>query len=443
MPSDILSGVMQSGSRGWPTTVHRREPRILSVEFFNGVLKNERKRAERCNQPFVVLVVAADDQPDAAAAFMWNPVVEAMAALTRETDVMGWIARRSVLGVIMTEVRTLDAAAAHELEALVARELVARLDAETAAKLSIRLQVHSEQKRTEEAGTLPGGPQRTTYDAIKRGLDVVGSLLLLVALAPVLFLLGALVKLTSRGPVFFGQERVGQRMKPFTVLKFRTMYVNADPKLHRDYVTDFIKKSNSQGPKADENTIFKLTNDPRVTFAGRILRKTSLDELPQLWNVLRGDMSLVGPRPPIPYEVEQYKPWHCRRVLEAKPGITGLWQVTGRGRTTFDDMVRLDLRYVRTCSLRTDLKILLATPRAVISGRVPADVAGLFCRRTNTSALGLTFGWARMSASANSSISTDVRLATRRKLVRSSRSRKMHGSADDARFRATPLSARV
>jgi lipopolysaccharide/colanic/teichoic acid biosynthesis glycosyltransferase len=204
---------------------------------------------------------------------------------------------------------------------------------------------------------------------IKRGLDVAGSLVLLVALGPLLFLLGALVKLTSRGPVFFGQERVGQRMKPFTVLKFRTMYVNADPKLHRDYVTDFIKKSSSQGLTADENRIFKLTNDPRVTFAGRILRKTSLDELPQLWNVLRGDMSLVGPRPPIPYEVEQYKPWHCRRVLEAKPGITGLWQVTGRGRTTFDDMVRLDLRYARTRSLRTDLKILLATPRAVISGK--------------------------------------------------------------------------
>jgi lipopolysaccharide/colanic/teichoic acid biosynthesis glycosyltransferase len=369
MPSEMLSGVMQSRSRGGSTTVHRRESRILSEELFNGVLKNERMRAERCNQPFVVLVVAADDQPDAAVAFMWNPVLEAMAALTRETDVMGWIARRSVLGVIMTEIRTLDAAAAHELEALVARELVARLDAKTAAKLSVRLQVHSEQKRMEEAGTLPGEPQKTTYDAIKRGLDVVGSLLLLVTLAPVLFLLGALVKLTSRGPVFFGQERVGQKMKPFTVLKFRTMYVNADPKLHRDYVTDFIKKSSSQSLKADDNRIFKLTNDPRVTFAGRILRKTSLDELPQLWNVLRGDMSLVGPRPPIPYEVEQYQPWHRRRVLDAKPGITGLWQVAGRGRTTFDDMVRLDLRYARTCSLRTDLKILLATPRAVISGK--------------------------------------------------------------------------
>jgi lipopolysaccharide/colanic/teichoic acid biosynthesis glycosyltransferase len=114
---------------------------------------------------------------------------------------------------------------------------------------------------------------------------------------------------------------------------------------------------------------FRLVDDPRVTPLGRVLRKTSLDELPQLWNVLRGDMSLVGPRPALPYELEQYKPWHRRRVFEAKPGVTGLWQVTGRSRTTFDEMVRLDLQYARRCSLWTDIKILLATPAAVISGR--------------------------------------------------------------------------
>src|SRR5438034_348624 len=113
----------------------------------------------------------------------------------------------------------------------------------------------------------------------------------------------------------------------------------------------------------------KRTPDPRITPLGRRLRKTSPDELPQFLTVLTGEMSLVGPRPPIPYELEQYKPSHCRRVLDAKPGITGLWQVTGRSRTTFDEMVRLDLRYAKTCSLWTDIKILLATPRAVISGR--------------------------------------------------------------------------
>ena len=115
--------------------------------------------------------------------------------------------------------------------------------------------------------------------------------------------------------------------------------------------------------------VFKIVNDPRVTPLGHFLRRSSLDEFPQFWNVLRGEMSLVGPRPPLPYEVARYKRWHRRRVLEAKPGITGLWQVTGRSRTTFDEMVRLDLRYARSYSLWTDLKILLATPRAVCSGK--------------------------------------------------------------------------
>jgi len=157
-------------------------------------------------------------------------------------------------------------------------------------------------------------------------------------------------------------------MKPFTMLKFRTMYLNADHRPHHEFVSRFIKAS-GQVHEPGKHRFFKLTNDPRVTPVGRVLRKTSLDELPQLWNVLRGDMSLVGPRPPLPYELEQYKPWHRRRVLEAKPGITGLWQVAGRSRMTFDEMVRLDLRYARTRSLWNDLKILLATPAAVISGK--------------------------------------------------------------------------
>jgi lipopolysaccharide/colanic/teichoic acid biosynthesis glycosyltransferase len=143
------------------------------------------------------------------------------------------------------------------------------------------------------------------------------------------------------------------------------MKVNSDSAIHQQYVADFISSSE----RLDQSGVFKIVNDPRVTSVGHILRKTSLDELPQFWNVLSGEMSLVGPRPPLAYEVQQYKPWHYRRVLEAKPGITGLWQVTGRSRTTFDDMVRLDLRYAKTWSVWTDVKILLATPRAVISGK--------------------------------------------------------------------------
>jgi len=152
------------------------------------------------------------------------------------------------------------------------------------------------------------------------------------------------------------------------MLKIRTMYVNAGHGVHQDYMTWYIKSSGQQPRTGTE--VFKLTNDPRITPPGRFLRKTSLDELPQFWNVLRGDMSLVGPRPPLAFEVEQYQPWHRRRVLEAKPGITGLWQVSGRSRTTFDDMVRLDLRYARTYTLWTDVRILAATPRAMFKGAI-------------------------------------------------------------------------
>jgi lipopolysaccharide/colanic/teichoic acid biosynthesis glycosyltransferase len=185
-------------------------------------------------------------------------------------------------------------------------------------------------------------------------------------LSPLLVLIAAAVKLTSTGPVLFRQERIGQGMKPFRMLKFRTMRPDAGHAVHQAYVTQFI---NGGQESAAAPGVFKLTNDSRITPIGEILRKTSLDELPQLWNVVVGEMSLVGPRPPIKYEVDQYKGWHLRRVLDAKPGLTGLWQVTGRSRTTFDEMVRLDLRYARTYSLWTDLKILLATPRAVIAGK--------------------------------------------------------------------------
>ena len=153
------------------------------------------------------------------------------------------------------------------------------------------------------------------------------------------------------------------------MLKFRSMVANSDASVHRDYVkkliagSDEVKSCTKSGEK-----LFKLTNDQRVTGMGRILRRTSLDELPQLYNVLRGEMSLVGPRPPLPYEMEVYKTWHRRRVLEAKPGMTGLWQVKGRSRVTFDEMVRLDLQYASSWTPWMDIQILLRTPLAVIKG---------------------------------------------------------------------------
>ena len=204
---------------------------------------------------------------------------------------------------------------------------------------------------------------------LKRGIDIIGSALLLMILSPVLAAIALLIKLTSKGPVIFEQVRVGRFGRHFKFLKFRTMYANNDSKIHRDYVERFIAgKSEEQEKDEAEPVIYKITNDPRVTPMGKFLRKTSLDELPQLWNVLCGEMSLVGPRPPVPYEFDVYDLWHRRRVLEVQPGVTGLWQVSGRSRTCFDDMVRLDLRYSQRWSLWLDLRILLATPRAVITG---------------------------------------------------------------------------
>jgi lipopolysaccharide/colanic/teichoic acid biosynthesis glycosyltransferase len=343
-------------------------------------LIRERKRADRCNQPCVLLLVETNAGlgPDSSA--IWEATIGALAVAKRETDVLGWFEGRAVLGVILPEIRASDVANACEgLDARVRRELAKRLDAQTISRLSIRLHVHPEPRPGGADGLWPVDPflypelrsgqdRGTIYDAIKPGLDVIGSLILLVVLSPLLLLIATLVKMTSCGPVFFRQARIGQMMKPFTMFKFRTMYVGADYKIHHEFVSSFIKAS-GQVHEPSKNGFFKLANDPRVTSVGRILRKTSLDELPQLWNVLRGDMSLVGPRPALPYELAEYKPWHRQRVLEAKPGITGLWQVAGRSRTTFDEMVRLDLRYARTRSLWTDIKILLATPAAVISGK--------------------------------------------------------------------------
>ena len=206
------------------------------------------------------------------------------------------------------------------------------------------------------------------FTLTKRVMDVGGSLLLLTTLAPVLLATAIAVKLSSEGPILYRQQRVGQYGKPFTFLKFRSMYVNNDCSVHQKYVMQLIAGQAQRHPgNAKGERVYKLTKDQRVTRIGAFLRRTSLDELPQLINVLRGEMSLVGPRPAIPYEVAAYQTWHRRRVLEVKPGITGLWQVNGRGRVEFDEMVRLDLRYARDWSPWLDLKILLLTPRAVIA----------------------------------------------------------------------------
>jgi lipopolysaccharide/colanic/teichoic acid biosynthesis glycosyltransferase len=352
-----------------------RHPHVLSEELFRSSLIRYRQRADRSNQPLVLMLATLEASPSRPA---WGPLVEALAAATRATDLLGWFKQGSAIGVILTDLDAFDEGRRADLENRLWRALTARTDAETAGRLSCQFYVHSQPNGATGDGLLPAEPllvqlrahgrRQALYATVKRALDIIGSLTLLTALSPLLLLIALAVKLTSRGPVLFRQVRVGQMMKTFTMFKFRTMSVQADHRIHHEFVTRFIQAGGTP-PQSAPGNLFKITNDPRVTPIGQVLRKTSLDELPQLLNVLRGEMSLVGPRPPIPYEVEHYKSWHCRRLLDAKPGITGLWQVTGRSRTTFDEMVRLDIRYARTCSLATDLKILLATPGAVLAGK--------------------------------------------------------------------------
>lgn len=214
---------------------------------------------------------------------------------------------------------------------------------------------------------------------VKRLMDVAVAVLLLLLLAPVFVLIACAIKLDSPGPVIFKQERVGRRRRRadgtleetfFTFYKFRSMYSNSDDSIHRAFVKKLIEDGSERklASLKRDNTIYKMDDDPRITRVGRFIRKTSLDELPQLWNVLAGHMSLVGPRPALPYEVALYKPWHKQR-LDVMPGITGLWQVTARSSVPFDEIIKLDLDYVERQSLLLDLKILALTPVAVISGR--------------------------------------------------------------------------
>jgi len=203
---------------------------------------------------------------------------------------------------------------------------------------------------------------------IKRGIDPILACLGLLLALPALALAGALIKLSSPGPVFFKQNRLGKDGRPFTIYKLRTMVSGQDDGIHRQYLKAFISNDQTAGENEVGEQLFKLGNDPRVTRVGNFLRRLSLDELPQLINVIRGEMSLVGPRPPLSYEVKLYKDWHTKR-LQVRPGITGLWQVTARSAVDFDNMVMLDLYYIEHWSLLFDFRLLLKTIPAVISGK--------------------------------------------------------------------------
>jgi lipopolysaccharide/colanic/teichoic acid biosynthesis glycosyltransferase len=221
--------------------------------------------------------------------------------------------------------------------------------------------VHVETKaRPDEAGVAPGDiiiRDTLAYAAGKRVFDLAVGLLVFMLVLPIFPLIAMMIKLDSPGPVFYRQDRVGRGGRPFRFYKFRSMYREADRRL-----PELESRNEQEGP------VFKIKADPRITPVGQFLRRSSVDEIPQIINVLRGEMSIVGPRPPLPVEVARYQPWHRRR-LDVKPGITCLWQIAGRSQIGFDEWMRLDMQYLRTRGLRTDLTIFLKTLPAVMARR--------------------------------------------------------------------------
>jgi lipopolysaccharide/colanic/teichoic acid biosynthesis glycosyltransferase len=288
--------------------------------------------------------------------------------LTRETDIKGWIDENQI-GVILPN--TDDKGVKFYIEKIFQED--GHFD------YSVTTGTYPDQLFQQLLTEKDGQPDLFPLDldervnslrlqrALKRGIDVAGSFLGFSLLSPLMCVISLAIKINSSGPVIFKQTRLGMKGERFPLYKFRSMYLDVDDRIHREYVGNLIGGRLGAINQGDRrNPFFKMKDDPRITRVGKIIRNLSMDELPQLFNVFKGQMSLVGPRPPIPYEIERYEPWHLRRILEMKPGLTGLWQVSGRSTTTFDEMVRLDLRYVRNWSLWLDLKILAKTVREVL-----------------------------------------------------------------------------
>lgn len=353
---------------------------LVAEETFRRVLSLNRKRSERSRQRFVLMLAHLGNllRTEGGEAIL-GAITKAFTFTTRETDLGGWYTKGEVIGFIYTELGSGSVKSILKaLKSRVSSALQNDLNPEQMNAIEISFHVFPDDldlqnaECTADSKLYPDlGPQNNATKAlwvIKRSIDVVGSLIALILLSPLLIAIAIAIKLTSSGPILFRQTRVGHHGVRFTFLKFRSMRFGNDPKIHQDYVRQLIS-GKEENPKPGASAgVYKLKDDPRITPVGKILRKTSLDELPQFLNVLIGEMSLVGPRPPIPYEVEAYDIWHKRRLLEVRPGITGLWQVEGRSTTKFDEMVRLDLRYAKTWSLWLDIKILVRTPGAVLKG---------------------------------------------------------------------------
>lgn len=357
------------------TAANDGEVVIVPEQSFAKMLRLERRRGERSGKPFMLVLLSGWDAGQPESMQMVQPIAEAIAACTRETDLLGWYDEEETLGLLLTELGEVDARTSSVIAEKLGAALLCAVGPEDASQIHVSIQMYPPPKGSDE----DSGPQNFVYRdlskpkanpaksrVLKRAVDILGSIFALILFSPVFVIIAVLIKLTSKGPILFSQKRVGQYGRMFNFYKFRSMYPDNDHTIHKEYVTSLI--AGKEGLK-QKNQSYKLENDPRITPFGKFIRRTSLDEIPQFVNVLKGDMSLVGPRPPVPYEFASYRPWHKRRVLEIQPGLTGLWQVKGRSRTTFDEMVRMDIRYAETQSLLQDVKIILMTPAAMFSGK--------------------------------------------------------------------------
>jgi lipopolysaccharide/colanic/teichoic acid biosynthesis glycosyltransferase len=339
-----------------------QECTLTRAEFLR-MIQREKRRTDRSNSALSLVLLEIDDTQFGAR----DAVLEKIGAVVRETDYTAPIDEDSIAlllpdtgeaGLTSFQDKVTLARYSHVLSVVGATYPDPAFDRLVAERLGTPRSRHPIDVYPTPVGSRHGHPW-------KRALDVCGSLVALVLLSPLMAIIALLIKLTSPGPVIFKQQRIGQGGVPFTFYKFRSMRADNDDQVHRDYVASLIDGKPPAGG-AGAGGQFKLKSDLRITAIGRVIRKTSIDEIPQFFNVLRGDMSLVGPRPPVVYEAHRYKSWHRRRVFDLKPGLTGIWQVEGRSRVSFDDMVRMDLRYLRECSLVFDLKILLKTVLVVM-----------------------------------------------------------------------------
>ncbi len=352
---------------------------FLSEDHFRRMLSRERKRSERSRKHLVLMLIDGKGVKSKKTDALLEQIAVVLGAAIRETDIAGWFETNAVFGVIFTEFGQAEVTTAVKIiESKVTAQLQGAFRANQLSSFQISFYAfpdgwdgngHSRAVDEELYPDLFEVEQKKKLSLIvKRAMDICGSAAALAVLSPAFLVLAGLVKLTSDGPVFFRQQRVGRYGLNFEFLKFRSMYVSTDAAIHKEYVRNFIagKTAVAEGSK---KTVYKLVNDPRVTWIGKFMRRTSLDEIPQFWNVLRGEMSLVGPRPPIPYEIEAYDIWHRRRLLEVAPrhhrAVAGPGPQPDHLRRNGSSRI---FSIPRMWSPMLDVKILLQTPRAVFSG---------------------------------------------------------------------------